>query len=56
MYERALKLNPTHPKVLQQLGWLYHHYMGNQEVAIRYLTHSVENGSFVDSHVLHHCS
>jgi tetratricopeptide (TPR) repeat protein len=48
MYERALKLNPSHAKVLQQLGWLYHHntQWGNQDIAIRYLTHSVENGLY----------
>src|SRR5438309_2039949 len=23
-YQRVLDLNPNHPKVLQQLGWLYH--------------------------------
>jgi len=43
-YERVLKDNPNHAKVLQQVGWLYHHnpQFGNQDVAINFLTRSIE--------------
>lgn len=43
-YERVLKMNANHAKVLQQLGWLYHHNQqwGNQDVAISYLTRSID--------------
>ena len=43
-YERVLKVNANHAKVLQQLGWLYHHNQqwGNQERAISYLTRSID--------------
>ncbi|CAJ0830399.1 10105_t:CDS:10 [Entrophospora sp. SA101] len=44
-YERVLIDNPTHAKVLQQLGWLYHQQspFRNQDVAISYLTRSLES-------------
>jgi len=43
-YERVLKVNANHAKVLQQLGWLYHHNQqwGNQEIAISYLMRSID--------------
>ncbi|KAI0762401.1 hypothetical protein C8Q74DRAFT_1318889 [Fomes fomentarius] len=44
-YERVVQENPNHAKVLQQLGWLYHQdgsSFQNQEVAIQYLTKSLE--------------
>uniref|UniRef100_A0A6B2L5V7 Uncharacterized protein n=1 Tax=Arcella intermedia TaxID=1963864 RepID=A0A6B2L5V7_9EUKA len=47
-YERVLQNSPKHAKVLQQLGWLYHHHqyppldLGNQDVAIEYLLQSIE--------------
>jgi len=47
-YERVLQEHPKHPKVLQQLGWLYHHHydtaldLGNQDLAISYLLKSIE--------------
>jgi len=46
-YERVLQVNPTHAKVLQQLGWLYHHNpnWGDQEIAISYLMRSIEADS-----------
>jgi glucose repression mediator protein len=46
-YERVLKENPNHAKVLQQLGWLYHQQSTtfmNQDLAIQYLTKSLEAG------------
>jgi len=46
-YERVVADNPTHAKVLQQLGWLYHQdgsNFQNQESAIQYLTKSLEAG------------
>ena len=46
-YERVVQDNPTHAKVLQQLGWLYHQQgapFQNQELAIQYLTKSLEAG------------
>jgi hypothetical protein len=39
--------NPTHAKVLQQLGWLHHQDESpfqNQDIAIQYLTQSLEAG------------
>lgn len=44
-YEKILTINPTHAKVLQQLGWLYHQQTGftNQETAIGYLSKSLES-------------
>ncbi|CAG8440743.1 2155_t:CDS:10 [Ambispora leptoticha] len=45
-YERVLTDNPNHAKVLQQLGWLYHQQnanFGNQDMAIQYLTKSLES-------------
>jgi tetratricopeptide (TPR) repeat protein len=44
-YERVLKETPSHPKALQQLGWLYHsnQTMGNQEIAINYLMRSIDS-------------
>ncbi|THG93797.1 hypothetical protein EW026_g7537 [Hermanssonia centrifuga] len=44
-YERVVQDNPTHAKVLQQLGWLYHQdgsSFQNQDLAIQYLTKSLE--------------
>lgn len=44
-YEKVLSSNPNHAKVLQQLGWLYHQpstQFTNQDLAITYLTHSLE--------------
>ncbi|EMD41375.1 hypothetical protein CERSUDRAFT_79035 [Gelatoporia subvermispora B] len=44
-YERVVLENPSHAKVLQQLGWLYHQDgsgFQNQELAIQYLTKSLE--------------
>lgn len=40
-----LKENPSHAKVLQQLGWLYHHNptFGNQDTAISYLMRSIDS-------------
>lgn len=45
-YERVLAENPSHAKVLQQLGWLYHQSNAgfeNQEKAIQFLTKSLES-------------
>lgn len=45
-YERVLAENPSHAKVLQQLGWLYHQSdagFENQEKAIQFLTSSLES-------------
>lgn len=45
-YERVLAENPSHAKVLQQLGWLYHQSNAgfqNQERAIQFLTKSLES-------------
>lgn len=48
-YERVLQENPNHAKVLQQLGWLYHHNTSfgdkDQELAISYLMRSIEADS-----------
>ncbi|KAJ7789464.1 TPR-like protein [Mycena olivaceomarginata] len=44
-YERVVTDNPSHAKVLQQLGWLYHQdgsSFQNQDLAIQYLTKSLE--------------
>ncbi|KDQ54958.1 hypothetical protein JAAARDRAFT_196330 [Jaapia argillacea MUCL 33604] len=44
-YERVVAENPSHAKVLQQLGWLYHQdgsTFQNQDLAIQYLTKSLE--------------
>ncbi|EAU93324.2 TPR-containing protein Mql1 [Coprinopsis cinerea okayama7 len=44
-YERVVMDNPSHAKVLQQLGWLYHQdgsAFQNQDLAIQYLTKSLE--------------
>ncbi|KAJ7037454.1 TPR-like protein [Mycena alexandri] len=44
-YERVVNDNPSHAKVLQQLGWLYHQdgsTFQNQDLAIQYLTKSLE--------------
>eukprot|EP01121_Diplochlamys_sp_Union-15-3_P010423 TRINITY_DN2920_c0_g1_i1.p1 TRINITY_DN2920_c0_g1~~TRINITY_DN2920_c0_g1_i1.p1 ORF type:complete len:398 (+),score=59.94 TRINITY_DN2920_c0_g1_i1:184-1377(+) len=47
-YEKVLKENPNHARVLQQLGWLYHHHkhenlrMDDQEIAVSYLMRSIE--------------
>ncbi|KAI8849261.1 hypothetical protein BC829DRAFT_369338 [Chytridium lagenaria] len=58
-YERVLAENPSHAKVLQQLGWLYHQAssFSNQELAISFLTRSLEADS-ADSqtwHILGRC-
>ena len=48
-YERVVQDNPNHAKVLQQLGWLYHQdgsTFQNQELAIQYLTKSLEAGKW----------
>ena len=45
-YERVLAENPSHAKVLQQLGWLYHQSNAgftDQERAIQFLTKSLES-------------
>lgn len=47
-YERVLNENPSHAKVLQQLGWLYHQQnapYSDQEQAISYLKLSLEADS-----------
>lgn len=47
-YERVVRDNPGHAKVLQQLGWLYHQdgsSFQNQDLAIQYLTKSLEAGT-----------
>ncbi|EFC46175.1 TPR repeat domain-containing protein [Naegleria gruberi] len=43
-YEKVLKFNPNHSKVLQQLGWLYHQNteFQNLETAITYLQQSID--------------
>ncbi|KAH8120724.1 hypothetical protein DFH11DRAFT_1500001 [Phellopilus nigrolimitatus] len=44
-YERVVQENPSHAKVLQQLGWLYHQdgsAFQSQDLAITYLTKSLE--------------
>lgn len=44
-YERVLKENPNHAKVLQQLGWLFHQETSgftDQDTAITYLKRSLE--------------
>ena len=55
-YERVVQDNPNHAKVLQQLGWLYHQdgsSFQNQELAIQYLTKSLEAGEWDMSPSLH---
>lgn len=45
-YERVLRDNPDHAKVLQQLGWLYHQQSNetaDQDLAVQYLTKSLES-------------
>lgn len=44
-YERVLQTNPSHPKVLQQLGWLYHQntQFSDQAMAIHFLRKSIES-------------
>ena len=46
-YRRVLERDPSHAKVLQQLGWLHHqessHY-ASQEQGIEYLEKSVSSG------------
>ncbi|KAI5120544.1 hypothetical protein M0805_000273 [Coniferiporia weirii] len=47
-YERVVQENPSHAKVLQQLGWLYHQdgsAFQSQDLAITYLTKSLEADS-----------
>lgn len=49
-YRRVLDRDPTHAKVLQQLGWLYHQQSNSytsQERAIEYLEKSVSAGKSV---------
>lgn len=49
-YERVVEANPGHAKVLQQLGWLYHQdgsSFQNQDLAIQYLTKSLEAGALL---------
>jgi tetratricopeptide (TPR) repeat protein len=51
-YERVVADNPGHAKVLQQLGWLYHQdgsTFQNQDLAIQYLTKSLEAGKDISS-------
>jgi tetratricopeptide (TPR) repeat protein len=46
-YHRVLDRDPSHAKVLQQLGWLYHtqsQHFDSQERAIEYLEKSVAAG------------
>jgi glucose repression mediator protein len=45
----VLDENPTHSKVLQQLGWIYHQEgtFQNQDMAISCLTKSLESGEFI---------
>ena len=54
-YERVVEANPGHAKVLQQLGWLYHQdgsSFQNQELAIQYLTKSLEAGALLVSYTV----
>jgi Tfp pilus assembly protein PilF len=54
-YERVLNDNPNHAKVLQQLGWLYHQTsasFANQDLAIQYLTKSLEAGECLEGFVI----
>lgn len=47
-YTRVLERDPTHAKVLQQLGWLHHQQstsFSSQEQAIEYLEKSVNSGT-----------
>jgi general transcriptional corepressor CYC8 len=46
-WDRVLTEAPNHAKVLQQLGWLYHQSSApfvNQDMAVQYLTRSLETG------------
>ena len=46
-YRRVLDRDPSHAKVLQQLGWLHHQespLFNSQEQAIEYLEKSVSSG------------
>jgi general transcriptional corepressor CYC8 len=45
-YENVLQFNPSHAKVLQQLGWLFHQNSQFQSTdqAIIYLQKSVDTG------------
>ena len=46
-YQHLLHDNPKHAKALQRLGWLYHQdgsSFKNQDLAIEYLTNSLESG------------
>ena len=46
-YRRVLERDPSHAKVLQQLGWLHHQespLFNSQEQAIEYLEKSVSSG------------
>lgn len=46
-YRRVLDRDPSHAKVLQQLGWLHHQQsesFASQEQAIEYLEKSVASG------------
>lgn len=46
---RVLDSDPTHAKVLQQLGWLHHQQsdsFNSQELAIEYLEKSVSSGKY----------
>lgn len=57
-YERVVEENPNHAKVLQQLGWLYHQQgapFQNQELAIQYLTKSLEAGKFLNQLTMTDC-
>ncbi|KAJ3103184.1 hypothetical protein HDU97_010317 [Phlyctochytrium planicorne] len=58
-YEKVLAENPSHAKVLQQLGWLYHQAssFSNQELAISFLTRSLEADSSDSQtwHILGRC-
>ncbi|ORY24425.1 TPR-like protein [Neocallimastix californiae] len=47
-FEKVKAVNPTHAKVLQHLGWLYHQPntdFTNQDEAIRYLNASIQSNS-----------
>jgi general transcriptional corepressor CYC8 len=49
-YTRVLERDPSHAKVLQQLGWLHHQQstsFNSQEKAIEYLEKSVASGKHI---------
>ncbi len=49
-YTRVLERDPSHAKVLQQLGWLHHQQstsFSSQEQAIEYLEKSVNSGKCI---------